>query len=172
MGRGSLEGGCAPCLPKEYVNRHRSQARVVSLDEQSEAGVQVAAPAADPTPAIDPRLEPAIDAALGALPAEDRWLLVSYYLDGQTLAQIGRVLRVHESTISRRMERLVQAVRGSIVKRLRAQGMSRRQAEETLEADVRDLAVDVRGRLRASAGTTTSFAQEGSATSFSKQDTS
>ena len=57
------------------------------------------------------------------------------------------MLGVHESTISRRVEKLASTLRKKILDRLGKRGMSRRQAEEALEADVRDLAVDVRRHL-------------------------
>ena len=85
---------------------------------------------------------------LQALSSDERFLLSSYFLDGLRLAEIGRVLGVHESTISRKMEKLLKDLRKRIRKALERRGMSRRQAEEALEADVRDLGMDVRSRLR------------------------
>jgi RNA polymerase sigma-70 factor (ECF subfamily) len=57
------------------------------------------------------------------------------------------MLNVHESTISRKLERAAKTLRVEIVAALQQKGMSRRQAEEALEADVRDIAVDVRASL-------------------------
>jgi len=94
---------------------------------------------------------------LAALPAEDRFVLASYYLDHRTLAEIARTLRVHESTISRRLDKLAKTLRKQILATLRRKGMSRRQAEEALQMDVRDLHVDIR----------TCLAQETSAKPFS-----
>ena len=99
-----------------------------------------------PVPA-DSRLEKAVDEALRSVSAEDRFVLASYFLDGRTLAQIARALSVHESTISRKVEKLTKVIRKQILKSLARQGMSRRQAEEALAADVRDLAVDIRASL-------------------------
>lgn len=146
-GRGSLEGWLRTVLAQEYVNRYRRQKRLVSLDEQSEEGTQYAAP--DPSPAAvpDTRLERATDEALAALPAEDRFILASYYLDERTLAQIARTLGVHESTISRKLDKMAKALRKQIVSGLVRRGMSRRQAEEALEVDVRDLQIDIRRGL-------------------------
>jgi RNA polymerase sigma-70 factor (ECF subfamily) len=152
MGRGSLEGWLRTVLAQEYVNRYRTRKRLVSLDEQSEEGVQFEAPVAAPQPGPDRRLDEATDAALAALAADDRLLLATYYLDGRTLAEIARMLGVHESTISRRLEKVTKQVRGNILKELQRRGTSRRQAQEALEADVRDLTVDVRGRLAQGAG--------------------
>jgi len=147
-GRGSLEGWLRTVLAQEYVNRYRKQRRLVSLDEESEAGVQFAAAEPELAPAAhDLRVAAATDEALAALPAEDRFVLASYYLDHRTLAEIARTLRVHESTISRRLDKLTKTLRKQILATLRRKGMSRRQAEEALQMDVRDLQVDIRACL-------------------------
>lgn len=147
MGRGSLEGWLRTVLAQEYVNRYRKQKRLVSLEEESEEGVQFAASEAEPAPPMDARIAPAIDDALSALPAEDRFILASYYLDEQTLAEIARALHVHESTISRRLDKLAKSLRKQIVTGLNKRGMSRRQAQEALEIDVRDLQLNIRRHL-------------------------
>jgi hypothetical protein len=54
---------------------------------------------------------------------------------------------VHESTISRKVDRATSALRKNIVGFLEKAGMSRRQAEEAMELDVRDLTVDIRASL-------------------------
>jgi RNA polymerase sigma-70 factor (ECF subfamily) len=146
-GRGSLEGWLRTVLAQEYVNTYRKQRRLVSLDEESEEGVQFAAATSESAAIADPRLENAIDEALRSLAAEERFILASYFLDGRTLAQIARALSVHESTISRKIEKLTKGLRKQIVKNLVRQRMSRRQAEEALSADVRDLALDIRSSL-------------------------
>ncbi len=147
-GRGSLEGWLRTVLAQEFVNRYRRTRREVSLDEESEDGVQFAAPQAEPATAADPRLEAATDAALAALPAEERYILAAYFLDGRTLAEIAKTLGLHESTISRKLEKTAKGLRRDILTLLERAGMSPRQAEEALSADVRDLAVNVRERLR------------------------
>jgi RNA polymerase sigma-70 factor (ECF subfamily) len=90
----------------------------------------------------------AVDQILGNLLPDERYLLASYFLDGRRLAEIGRTLGVHESTISRKLEKLLKDIRKRIRKDLERRGMSRRQAEEALETDVRDLGLDVQSRLR------------------------
>jgi RNA polymerase sigma-70 factor (ECF subfamily) len=54
---------------------------------------------------------------------------------------------VHESTISRRIGKITARLRKRIIRGLRQRGMSARAAEEAMESDVRDLAMDLRGRL-------------------------
>src|SRR5271155_837429 len=146
-GRGSLEGWLRTVLAQEFVNRYRRTKRLVSLDEESEDGVQFAAPTPQPLPSADLRLESATDAALAALESEDRMVLAAYYLDGRTLAEIARMLGVHESTISRKVDKLAKSLRKKILAGMMQQGMARRQAEEALEVDVRDLQVDIRRSL-------------------------
>jgi RNA polymerase sigma-70 factor, ECF subfamily len=146
-GRGSLEGWLRTVLAQEYVNRYRRTKRLVSLDEESEEGVQFRAPDPEPVSTADNRLACATDTVLAELPAEDRMVLCAYYLDGRTLAEIARMLGVHESTISRKLDKLAKSLRKQIVAALTKDGMSRRQAEEALEVDVRDLQVDIRRSL-------------------------
>jgi len=146
-GRGSLEGWLRTVLAQEYVNRYRRTKRLVSLDEESEEGIQFRAPDPEPGPPADTRLARATDEALAFLSGEDRMVLSAYYLDGRTLAEIARMLGVHESTISRKIDKLAKSLRKQIVASLTRSGMSRRQAEEALEVDVRDLEVDIRRSL-------------------------
>jgi RNA polymerase sigma-70 factor (ECF subfamily) len=146
-GRGSLEGWLRTVLAQEYVNRYRRQRRLVSLDEESEEGVQFAAAVPEPVAQVDPRVEAATDEALAELSSEDRFVLASYYLDSRTLAEIARILHVHESTISRKLDKLAKSLRKRILAALGRSGMSRQQAQEALEVDVRDLRVNLRSRL-------------------------
>jgi RNA polymerase sigma-70 factor (ECF subfamily) len=146
-GRGSLEGWLRTVLAQEFVNRYRRTKRYVSLEEESEEGAQFAAPEPEPVTTADSRLESATDAALAALGSEDRMVLAAYYLDGRTLAEIARMLGVHESTISRKVDKLAKSLRKKIIAGMTQQGMARRQAEEALEVDVRDLQVNIRRSL-------------------------
>lgn len=146
-GRGSLEGWLRTVLAQEYVNRYRKQRKLVSLDEESEEGVQFAAPEPLPPTTDDSQVAAVTDQALAELPAEDRFILAAYYLDDQTLAQIARTLGVHESTISRKLDRLAKSLQKSILAGLVKAGMSRRQAQEAMEVDVRDLTVNIRRSL-------------------------
>lgn len=146
-GRGSLDGWLRTVVAQEFVNTYRKQRRLVSLDEEAEEGVQFAAASPEPIAPANPVLERATDEALRELDKEDRFVLASYFLDGRTLAEIARALWVHESTISRKVEKLTKGLRKQILKNLVRFGMSRRQAEEALAADVRDLTVDIRASL-------------------------
>ena len=127
-GRGSLEGWLRTVMAQEFINRYRKQKRTVSLEEQTEEGAQFAAAVPEPARTSDRRLEAATDEALAELSSEDRFTLASYYLDGRTLAEIARTLGLHESSVSRRLDRLAAGLRKRILAGLRMQGMSHAQA--------------------------------------------
>ena len=152
-GRGSLEGWLRTVMAQEFVNRYRKQKRTVSLEEQTEEGAQFVAKNSEPTHPLDLRLEAATDEALAELSAEDRFALAAYYLDGRTLAEIARALGLHESSISRRLDRLSTGLRKRILAGLRERGMRHAQAVEALETDVRDITLDLRARLMQDSGT-------------------
>jgi RNA polymerase sigma-70 factor (ECF subfamily) len=154
-GRGSLEGWLRTVMAQEFVNRYRKQKRAVSLEEQTEEGAQFVAKEPEPACTFDQRLESATDQALAELSSEDRFTLASYYLDGRTLAEIARALGLHESSVSRRLDRLSTGLRKRILAGLREQGMSHAQATEALETDVRDFTLDLRSRLTQDSGSTT-----------------
>jgi RNA polymerase sigma-70 factor (ECF subfamily) len=164
MGRGSLEGWLRTVLSQSYVDRCRSQAKTVSLDEQIENGASFPAPPDRSSAEPDPRFATALDQALARLSPEDRFILASYYLDQQTLAQMARTLHVHESTMSRRLDRITKHLRKFTVKRLRASGLSARQCDELLDdLDVRDLNLDVGAKLRQEAPAAAFYNKDGSA---------
>jgi RNA polymerase sigma-70 factor, ECF subfamily len=148
QGRGSLQGWLRTVVAQEYVNLYRATRRETSLDAALDEGQQFEA--ADPDVSVaDPRAEAAAAEELAALAAEERFLLAAYYLDHRTLAQIAKLQGVHESTISRKLERVTSGLRKSIRKRMIASGMSPRQADEAMQdVDVRDLRLRVKETLK------------------------
>jgi RNA polymerase sigma-70 factor (ECF subfamily) len=161
-GIGSLAGWLSTVFAQAHVNRLRRESRWAPLEEENDDDPRLAVPPAVTPIAVDRRLEHATGEALASLSPEDGFILASYFLDGQTLADIARALQLHESTVSRRVEKIAARLRKKIRDALLSRGMSRAQAEEALEADVRDLQVNVRARLRESV-------QETPAGAFSKQ---
>ncbi len=148
MGRGSLAGWLRSVLAQRFVDRCRMQAKETSLDEQMDAGVAFAA-APESWKQLDDRVALAIRDSMGELDAEDRFLLSAYYLDGQKLAEIGKQLSIHESTVSRKLDKLTKTLRKRVRKRLLAGGMDIRACDELLrDLDVRDVNVDVRATLQ------------------------
>jgi len=137
-GRGSLIGWLRTTLSQRFVDHYRRTFREEPLKDDVHD-----APTADSSPLPDSdvtvTLRNAIQRALGILPVEGRFVLAAYYLDGKTLAEIAKVLHVHEATISRKLKRTTEAVRKSLLKTLENGGMSRRAAQEALGTDPRDL---------------------------------
>jgi RNA polymerase sigma-70 factor (ECF subfamily) len=88
-----------------------------------------------------------LDSALAELNDEQRFLLAAYYLDGRSLAELGRMLLRHETTVSRRIDKTLRTVRKRTLHHLRRLGLTMAAAEEALHCDVRDLTLDVRTRL-------------------------
>jgi RNA polymerase sigma-70 factor (ECF subfamily) len=79
------------------------------------------------------------------------------------------MLSVHESTISRKVDKLAKMLRKKILTHLAQQGMSRRQAEEALAVDVRDMNLDIRRSLRQPISTPESHTQESPPAPFSER---
>ncbi len=148
QGRGSLQGWLRTVVAQEFINRFRSTKRETSLDAALEEGRQFEA--IEPDVAVaDPRVESAVVAELAALEPEERFLLAAYYLDHRNLAEIAKLRRVHESTISRKLERVTTGLRRRIRKRMIKTGVSPREADEAMQdVDVRDLRVKVSQTLR------------------------
>lgn len=147
-GRGSLEGWLRTIIAQEHINQYRRRRRFVSLDGETDQGAQFASTDLDnAATSIDSKLESATDDVLAALPAENRFILASYYLEDRTLAEIAQLLGVHESTISRKLDKLLKSLRKQILAGLGRRGLSRRQAEEALEVDIRDIRHNIRERL-------------------------
>jgi hypothetical protein len=71
-------------------------------------------------------------------------ILSCYYVDQLTLAEIGRMLREHESTVSRQLERLRRALRESVTQALQCEMPARngRPAEPALDKAQVELAFE------------------------------
>lgn len=149
-GRGSLEGWLKAVLAHAYVDRYRSERRIVSLDQRLTAigNACLTQPAMQGSTAqFTTELRLAIEEACMERTAEQRFLLAAYFFDEWSLAEIAKRLGVHESTVSRRMDRILRELRASITRNLRKLGMSPRQIAESLQADVRDLPFEISGAL-------------------------
>lgn len=140
-GRGSLFGWLRAVLAQSFVDRRRAGRQSAPLDE-------FAALAEPPIRSTDDwLLASCTDEVLSSLDAEDRLMLAAYYLDGRPLAEIGRMLGVHESTISRRLNAVTKNVRKAILTKLHAAGLKAGEAEALLSTDVRTFPIDVAERL-------------------------
>ena len=156
-GRGSLAGWLRSVLAQRFVDLHRKTHREVSLDELPEPALPPEASA--PPERVTSLIQQAVQVTLVRLPSDQRFILSAYYLDGRTLKQIASLLGVHESTVSRLLSRLTASLRKQIVGELTKTGISRREAGEIMQVDVRDLEIQVRKILQ---GETISAFQGGS----------
>jgi RNA polymerase sigma-70 factor len=125
-GRSKLSTWLRAVLAQRHVDLLRGSGKTVSLDTQPEEETLNAMPRpANPAPP-DPdremyvsRLGNALGEALDALAARERIMLACYYLDRLTLAEIGRAMGEHESTVSRQLDRTRRTLREGVAERLR-----------------------------------------------------
>lgn len=145
-GRGALMGWLRATLAQRYVDRFRRMHRETPLDETDfPASTESSPPAEDATRM---RLESTIHATLRSLEPEDRFLLASYFLDGRTLLEIARLLRVHEATVSRKLKRLTESIRKQLLRELQRRGLKKAAALEALGVDPGDLNLNLRKILQ------------------------
>ena len=125
-GRSKLSTWLRAVLAQRHVDLLRASGKTISLDAepQSEApsGMPQHANPAPPDPDRElyvSRLGSVLCEALGGLPARDRMILACYYVDRLTLAEIGRMMGEHESTVSRQLDRTRRALRENVTEGLR-----------------------------------------------------
>jgi len=120
-GRSRLATWLRAVLAQRHVDRIRAQRRTDPLPEEDDEQ-----PAASPAPPPDPDrprllaiVKRALAAVLSRLDARDRLRLSLYYAEQLTLAEIGRVTREHEATVSRHLTRTRRSIRVDLERHLR-----------------------------------------------------
>ena len=89
-------------------------------------------------------LRHALTHALAALDPRDRLRLSCYYVQGLTLAQIGRLTGEHEATVSRKLDRARRTVREAVDRVLSVDcGLNPGQIELCYEYALQDWAFDL-----------------------------
>jgi RNA polymerase sigma-70 factor len=127
-GRSKLSTWLRAVLAQRQVDMLRVGAKTVSLDAETEdEAPREIASRTEPVFA-DPgrekyllRFDRALSAAMAGLKPRERLILSCYYVDQLTLAEIGRMLREHESTVSRHLERMRRTLRDGVTKALRCE---------------------------------------------------
>ncbi|HYB96628.1 MAG TPA: sigma-70 family RNA polymerase sigma factor [Vicinamibacterales bacterium] len=140
-GRSSLSTWLRSLIVQRYVDRHRDTRRLAPLPEDASPAALAAAP-----PSSDVHREryllvmrTALTAAVAALAPRDRLRLACYYAQDMTLAQIARVMREHEATVSRHLSRTRKEIRGDVERRLKVQhGFSQAEIDECFASVVDD----------------------------------
>lgn len=144
-GRGSLIGFLRASLAQRNVDRHRRTRRETPLESSdAPAPAQPAAPASD----LLLRMEAALRQTLAGLDPDERFLLSAWFLDQRTLLEISRVVRVHEATVSRRIQRLTARLHDDLLKHLQSSGMSGAAAQDALGVEPGDLDINLRKLLQ------------------------
>ena len=128
-GRSKLSTWLRAVLSQKHVDLLRTSAKTISFEEEKESETFHHAPAMQSgieNPDHDPdrekylgRVAGCLSATLAALASRERLLLACYYVDRLTLAEIGRMLHEHESTISRQLDRTRRALRENVEQSLR-----------------------------------------------------
>ena len=127
-GRSSLKTWLRAILAQRHIDQIRSRRRFDSLDEQpADGNSRRASEPATAALAADPhrgeyleKFNEALAGALRALDPRDRTRLQLYYADERTLAEIGREIGEHESSVSRNLERVRKELRATVEGLLRA----------------------------------------------------
>jgi RNA polymerase sigma-70 factor, ECF subfamily len=150
-GRSKLSTWLRAVLAQKQVDLIRASGKTVPLEEGEERELPGGmATVADRGPA-DPsrekylaRIDLALSAALAGLASRERMILACYYVDQLTLAEIGRILHEHESTVSRQLERLRRGLRETVTQALRhaTPAIDGRAAEPALDAAQIELAFE------------------------------
>jgi RNA polymerase sigma-70 factor, ECF subfamily len=120
-GRSSLATWLRSLVAQRYVDRFRETKRHEPLpDEDTPSTIAAPAPSAAPERArFAAIMQTVLAAAIAALDPRDRLRLRCYYAQEMTLAQIGRLTREHEATVSRQLARTRKDLRSEIERRLK-----------------------------------------------------
>ena len=138
-GRSSLATWLRAVLAQRHVDRVRAWRRTESLPDED--STVLAAPWEPPDPDRAHNLtliHDALGRAVSRLDARDRLRLGCYYAQGLPLAQIGRLLREHEATVSRQLARTRRAIRQDVERQLRDAGLSDVQITRCFECVLED----------------------------------
>ena len=125
-GRSSLKTWLRAILAQRQVDRLRQSRRWEQLETEAEESPGHAPQPGNTPPIADPhrdryltRFVAALHEAVDLLAPADRERLELYYAREKTLAEIGRKLGEHESSVSRHLERIRRQLRSSIEEKLR-----------------------------------------------------
>lgn len=125
-GRSSLKTWLRAVLAQRHIDAIRAGRRFESLDDDeskssaSQNLTRVSVPVADPhRQRYNALFVSALQAALAALDARDEQRLRLYYAQEETLAEIGKQLGEHESSVSRNLDRIRVALRRTVEETLR-----------------------------------------------------
>jgi RNA polymerase sigma factor (sigma-70 family) len=140
QGRSKLSTWLRAVLAQRYVDRLRELKRHDPLEPEAEWP----AAASTGTAGVDrdrfvTTVERALAAAIGRLDARDRLRVRCYYIENMKLAAIGRLLKEHEATASRNLERTRQELRATVETELKTtEGFDADTLRECLDTVMND----------------------------------
>jgi RNA polymerase sigma-70 factor len=151
-GRSSLKTWLRTVLAQRHVDTIRSQRRMQSLDAEDGEKPVLPPERARLQPLQDPHrahylacFTAALQHCLKLLTPGDRERLELYYVQQIKLAEIGRRLGEHESTVSRSLERIRQELRALAEQHLRdAFSLSDAEIQQCFEYAAEDVPIDFR----------------------------
>ena len=150
-GRSSLKTWLRTVLAQRHIDHIRAHRRLASIDgadgENRELPLEPV-----PTPLIDPHraqylscFATALKKCVSQLNAADRERLELYYARQMKLAEVGRKLGEHESSVSRNLERIRRELRAMTEKYLRdAYSLSDAEIEQCFNYAAEDVPIDFR----------------------------
>lgn len=122
-GRSGLSTWLRSLIAQRYVDRHRETKRLDPLPDDNSATPMRAQSRAE-HPERDrflTAMRTVLASAIAALAPRDRLRLACYYAQEMTLAQIGKLTREHEATVSRALAKTRKALREDVERRLTAE---------------------------------------------------
>ena len=151
-GRSSLKTWLRTVLAQRHVDVIRSQRRLESLDAEDGEKRELPAEGNQQQPLLDPHrahylscFSAALHYSLKRLHPADRERLELYYARQLKLAEIGRQLGEHESSVSRNLERIRQELRVLAERRLRdVFSLSDAEVQQCFEYAAEDVPIDFR----------------------------
>ncbi|HYL65077.1 MAG TPA: sigma-70 family RNA polymerase sigma factor [Candidatus Methylomirabilis sp.] len=124
-GRSSLKTWLRAVLAQRHIDSIRVSRRLESLDDEDSPSASKNLPTVAPPPSDPYRhryvtlFVRALEGSIATLDSRDAQRLRLYYSQEQTLAQIGRELNEHESSVSRNLDRIRAALRRAVEETLR-----------------------------------------------------
>jgi RNA polymerase sigma factor (sigma-70 family) len=125
-GRSTLKTWLRAVLAQRHIDGIRAGRRFEELDTEEKSGPQEKIQTGPLTLPADPHRDRyvslfrrALETALQKLPSQDNERLRLYYAEGKTLAESGRILGEHESSVSRNLDRIRRELRGAVEEILR-----------------------------------------------------
>ncbi len=152
-GRSSLKTWLRTILAQRHIDRLRESRKWETLEgEDGEQKPSVVEREKSVKPNLDPHRDryvglfvTALEACLASLTKEDRQRLELYYARQMTLAEIGRKVGEHESSVSRNLERVRRELRAAVEAHLRCnQSLSDAETALCLQYAAEDAPIDFR----------------------------